>query len=169
MMNKFQSCCFTGHRYIESERQDRLRRMLDSQIKRYITEEGVSYFYAGGAVGFDTICAQSVLGYKKQYPHIKLGLMLPCPEQSEGWSKQDADIYEYIKKKSDFIKFACKSYSPGCMFERNRMLVDACDYCLAYLESERKSGTLYTVKYAAQKGLKITNLADDFTFGQLVL
>ena len=45
-------------------------------------------------------------------------------------------------------------YENGCMFERNRYMVDRCDVLLAYLESGR-GGTLYTVNYARKKGKRV--------------
>ena len=41
-------------------------------------------------MGFDTLAAKTVLDLKKDYPDIKLILVLPCLNQTRGW--KDADV-----------------------------------------------------------------------------
>lgn len=78
---------------------------------------GVLYFGAGGALGFDTISAQTVLELKAQYPHIKLILVLPCKTQTHGWSNADRAVYEEIKKACDKYVYISDEYTRGCMFK----------------------------------------------------
>lgn len=51
----------------------RLRKIIEEQIKA-----GVVFYGAGGALGFDTIAAQTVLEMKNEYPQLRLILVLPC-------------------------------------------------------------------------------------------
>ena len=156
-------CCFSGHRVISPELVIRLPSLLDSQLSSLI-ENGFSTFKAGGAVGFDTICALKVLEMKRRYPEqdIRLELCLPCPEQSAFFKDTDKEIYNYILAHADSISYADQVYRAGCMFHRNRMLVDGSDLCIAYL-STKKGGTAYTVSYAKEKGVEILNLYDVLT------
>ena len=121
--------------------------------------EGYLYFGAGGALGFDTIAAQTVLKLKNKYPDIKLILVLPCKTQTRGWKDKDVAIYEDIKEKADKFVYTSENYDRGCMFKRNRHLVDNSSVCVAYL-TEDKGGTAYTVDYARKNGLRIINIAD---------
>lgn len=116
------------------------------------------YFGAGGALGFDTLAAQCVLSLRKRYPHIKLILVLLCTAQTKGWSKNDIAIYEEIKSQADKVVYTSREYSRGCMFKRNRHLVNGSSVCIAYLTQE-KGGTAYTVNYAKEQGLAVINLA----------
>ena len=68
------------------------------------------------------------------------------------------------KEKYEALLSACdekivlhEKYENGCMFERNRCMVDRCDVLLAYLETER-GGTFYTVNYAKKRGKRIVFL-----------
>ena len=61
--------CFTGHRKIPPEQMDTLARRLKKAIIELI-ENGYLYFGAGGALGFDTLVAQTVLELKGMYPKI---------------------------------------------------------------------------------------------------
>ena len=156
---KNRTCCFTGHRKIPSGEYQRIAERLREEIIRLINL-GVIYFGAGGALGFDTIAAQTILELKKEYPLIRLILVLPCPEQTNGWSEKNILIYEDIKAKCDKYAYASKEYTHECMYRRNRHLVDNSDYCIYYL-TDSKGGTAYTVEYAGKKGLQIFNIAKD--------
>ncbi len=46
------TCCFTGHRKIPPEQYHRIAERLQEHIIQLI-EEGIWYFGAGGALGFD--------------------------------------------------------------------------------------------------------------------
>ena len=75
------TCCFTGHRKLPTGQYQMIADRLEQTIIRLI-EKGVLYFGAGGALGFDTLAALTVLRLRKQYPQIKLILVLPCRDQT---------------------------------------------------------------------------------------
>jgi len=152
------TCCFTGHRVIPKYAIINLEKQLELAIIQLI-EQGVVYFGAGGALGFDTMAAQTVLNLKKRYPQIKLILVLPCLSQAHSWDKDDISVYDTIKSKADKVVYTSQEYSPGCMHKRNRHLVNNSRYCICYLTKET-GGTAYTVNYAKSEGLEILNLAN---------
>ena len=154
-------CCFTGHREIKDEYILRLPEMLDSLLDKLIAKN-VTIFRAGGARGFDTLCALKVLEKKKSNPDIRLELCLPCRDQTQNWGNQDAAVYNYILSHADAVSYAYENYTKGCMFKRNRMLVDGADICVAFCSSDR-GGSAYTVSYAEQIGVPTVNLFDKFT------
>ena len=156
---KEQAACFTGHREIPLLQQLPLKKKLRRTIISSI-EEGYRFFGAGGALGFDTLAAKTVLDLKKDYPDIKLILVLPCLNQTRGWKEKDIETYENIKSQADKVVYTSEQYFRGCMQKRNRHLVDNSTLCISYLTGET-GGTAYTVNYARSKGLKILNLAED--------
>ncbi|MEG1268017.1 MAG: SLOG family protein, partial [Oscillospiraceae bacterium] len=85
---KEKTCCFTGHRAIPKQQYDNTYAALKVEIISLI-ETGYCYFGTGGALGFDTLAAKAVLEVRQVYPHIKLILVLPCLEQTRGWSAND--------------------------------------------------------------------------------
>lgn len=158
-MNIEKTCCFTGHRNIPANEYEKIRKNLEESIISLI-KKGVCYFGAGGALGFDTMAALTILKLKEKYPHIKLILVLPCENQTYKWQQKDIDIYENIKSKCDKYVYTSKYYYNGCMFKRNKHLVDNSKYCICYLIN-KTGGTAYTVNYAKSNGLIIYNIADD--------
>lgn len=121
-------------------------------------EQGYLYFGVGGALGFDTLAAKTVLRFKERYPQIKLILVLPCKTQTSGWGEKDIQIYEEIKSRRDKFVYTSDEYTRGCMFKRNRHLVDYSSVCICYL-TEQKGGTAYTVDYAKKQDLSVINVA----------
>ena len=153
-----QTCCFTGHRVIPSGEKETIRNLLETAIEKAI-QDGYRFFGAGGALGFDTLAAQTVLTLKQQYPHIRLILVLPCINQANGWKQADIDEYERIKSLADKVVYTSTEYTYGCMHKRNRHLVDNSSLCICYL-TKVSGGTAYTVRYAESKKISVFNLAD---------
>lgn len=155
---KEKTCCFTGHRDIPSGAYQHIFSKTEEMVENLI-KKGYLYFGAGGALGFDTIGAFTVLKLKEKYPDVRLILVLPCLSQTRGWSSHDVEIYEDIKSRADKVVYTSEEYTRGCMHKRNRHLVDNSSACIAYL-TDSKGGTAYTVDYAKKHGLIVYNIAD---------
>ena len=151
-------CCFTGHRHIEDKYVFALNGALKQRLEALV-EEGYTVFKAGGAIGFDTMAALNVLLLKKKYGFIRLELYLPCRDQTKKWGGSDKKIYDFILKNADSITYVSEDYTRDCMFKRNRALVDQSDLCIAFCNTSAFSGgSVYTVKYAKEKGVACENL-----------
>ncbi len=154
---KEKTCCFTGHRLIPPEQFQQIARRLEETIRELIGT-GYTVFYAGGALGFDTLAAQTVLKLKAELPHIRLALALPCLTQTAGWQPKDVAVYEEIKGQADEVHYTSENYFNGCMHKRNRFLVDHSSVCVCY-QTQKKGGTAYTTQYAAKNGVRVINVA----------
>ena len=155
-LNIEKSCCFTGHRNRTSfdfDEQDRLR----DEIENLIQTKGVELFITGGALGFDTLAAQTVLSLKKRYPFIKLMLALPCVEQADRWSANEQLVYNDIKKRADIVHYVNRVYSENCMIQRNDFMLENAKYCICYLRQLR-GGTYYTAQRAKKLGRVLITL-----------
>ena len=150
------SCCFTGHRHISPQEGVALKIDLDVTLRSLIAK-GVDTFYCGGALGFDTLAAQSVLQLKNTFPFIKLCFILPCKSQTAFWSDAQRQVYSYLLSHADEVQCLYDEYHKSCMYERNRELVKSADVCVCYLK-EKNSGTAFTVALAAKRNLKIIPL-----------
>jgi uncharacterized phage-like protein YoqJ len=150
--------CFTGHRSIPGKDYARLYDLLQQTVEQLI-RDGASIFRTGGALGFDTMAALCILNLRRQYPHIRLELILPCPTQTQGWKKTDQSTYEQILSHANAHRYVSSAYYNGVMHARNRALVDGADLCVAYLRTSH-GGTAYTVSYALRNGVALINLHD---------
>lgn len=150
------SCCFTGHRDIPDDEQEELNQRLKENVLRLI-ELGVKTFYAGGALGFDTLAAKCVIEIRKTNRDIRLVIVVPCRDQAARWSSTDRKQYDKILKLADDVVYLADQYYNGCMQARNRYMVDHSHFCICYL-TKPSGGTYYTVSYAEEKELEIYNL-----------
>ena len=103
------TCCFTGHRSLNGAEKLTVGVRLRKTIKELV-KQGVVFYGAGGALGFDTLAAQTVLDMKKEYPQLRLILVLPCEDQTRGWRSEDIAVYENIKRRSDKVAYVSKEY-----------------------------------------------------------
>ena len=158
MMTENKICCFTGHRDISPMHMRLLPKLLEKLISEQL-KKGVRIFRAGGARGFDTLAALAVLDFKERYPDIKLELYLPCKDQTSKWNERDRRAYEYVLERSDRVSYVSETYFKGCMFVRNRQLVDGAHVCIAYYDGGA-GGTAYTVSYAAENDVEVKNTYD---------
>ena len=152
-MNRLHACCFTGHRDIPSEILPALAAKVETVVLVLIAD-GIRYFYAGGALGFDTLAAETVLRLSDQFPQIKLILALPCREQTRGWPAVSVSRYEHILRRTNEVIYTSEHYTRGCMQRRNRFMVDHSAVCVAYC-TRATGGSAYTLPYARKAGLRI--------------
>ncbi|MBE5040222.1 SLOG family protein [Ructibacterium gallinarum] len=150
------ACCFTGHREIPTEDLYMLVHKLELKIRDLI-QNGSADFITGGARGFDTLAAGTILTLRNEFPHIRLILALPCKEQTKGWKTADVLLYQQIMQQADIVHYVSESYDRGCMMRRNRFMVDHSRRCVFYL-THRRSGTYKTVEYAMQQSLTLYNI-----------
>ena len=154
-----QSCFFTGHRNSPSD--TKFISNTKNIIENLIIKNGITDFYAGGAVGWDTICAGLVLSLKENYPQIRLHLVLPCPPEIQAfkWTFEQQKEYYRILKAADDVEIISPKYDADCMKKRNARLVERGNLCVCYYnEKNFRSGTGQTVRMAQRAGKKIINM-----------
>jgi len=150
------TCCFTGHREIEKQHIENLPRVLEAVLRGLISN-GYFIFVVGGALGFDTIAAETVLSLKEEFPQLLLKVVAPCADQHETWSDKDKRKYERIREAADDYICMSAAYSRDCMKRRNLEMVKMSAVCIAYCMRER-TGSSQTVAFANQEGLDVIDL-----------
>ena len=141
-------CCFTGHRYLPADRLGEIKKRLEAESEACI-RQGVILFETGGALGFDTMAAHTVLRLREGYA-VRLRLVLPCPEQAKLWKKEDILVWRQIRQRADETVTVSPHYFSGCMHRRNRYMVDHSSLLLAVHDGST-GGTRYTIEYALRR------------------
>ena len=149
------SVAFTGHRELEK---DFDYQNLQDFIQDLI-EKGYENFFIGMAVGFDSVCFKVLESLKKSYQHINLIACIPCKEQDRNFSYSQKKDYRKMINNADYKVLISENYTPYCMQERNRFMVDNSSLVVAYM-LRHQGGTYNTVKYAQLKGRKIINIVN---------
>ena len=116
------SCFFIGHR----EAPEDIAANLASEIRRHITELGVTEFVVGHYGRFDSMAGQAVIAAKREFPYIRLLLLIPYHP-----AEAPVDLPE---------GYDGTYYPPGmesvprrfAIVRANRYMVDHTDYQIAY-------------------------------------
>ena len=108
------------------------------------------------ATGFDLAAAESVLQYKNDY-EVNLIPCIPCLGQENAYSQKNKERYLKILEKCNQKIILSVEYYDGCMFARDRYMVDKCNVLVTY-QRRKSGGTSYTVNYAKSKGVNIIEL-----------
>jgi uncharacterized phage-like protein YoqJ len=134
------SCGLSGHRLIESN--DFSPSVLEKNIIE-LAERGCRVFYCGMAMGFDMLAAEIVQSFK----NLSVIACLPCREQADKYPYSERLRYNKILKNCIDVVTLSDEYYNGCMFARDRYIVEKSDVLLCYLR-KKKGGTFYTYNYA---------------------
>lgn len=158
------TCCFTGYRperlpfKYEGQHPDclRLKELLRQEMVRLLTEEQVTHFITGMALGIDQICAGLVLELKETYPRVELECAIPYEEQAARWTVPQRDRYFDIIVRSDMATQLQGAYTKDCMGKRNHYMVEKSGHVLAVWDGAARSGTGQTIRYARKLGRELT-------------
>lgn len=157
-------CSFTGYRpqkmpfgFNEDDPQCvDFKKRLSETIEMLIFQ-GYTHFLSGGALGMDMFAAECVIELRARYPFIALEMVIPFDKQSDKWEKSYQERYNTLMKDADIITYTGHNYTKGCMFIRNRYLVNNADLLLAAFDGQ-SGGTAMTVKYAKDNGVQVIEI-----------
>ena len=149
------TCCFTGHRVIPQTEFNEVKEKLFTAIGNLV-DEGVTHFIAGGALGFDSLAAETVLEIKKT-KNVTLEIAVPCIGQENKWNNKQKESYKKILEKADKVTVLSEKYVTGCMHARNKYMVDSSDIVITYYRGKR-GGTYETYFYAEINNKRIVNV-----------
>lgn len=163
------TCCFTGYRpekfsFDFSPDNKYYTNFENSLISAVFSAavNGYSVFYSGVARGFDLLAAETVLMLKRSGRAVALKCVLPYRNQSDGWDDEWRARYLNVLKNADEIIILSEDYHRGCFDARNRYMIEHSQTVITYFDGV-KGGTASTLKMAEKGGLKIINIADEFS------
>jgi len=137
-------CTFFGHRSVMHA----IEEELCEQIRRAIEQDGVREFWCGGMGAFDLRCAQIVRKLKKDFPDIRLALVLPSARNAASAGALVPSAYDEF--------FVCDAsdgaYPKQAITLRNRWIAENADLLIAYVQKD--FGGAYTAVRQALKKKK---------------
>ena len=129
-------CCFAGHRDAE----ETIRPILDESIKWHILTKGVTEFLVGTYGNFDRMASASVLERKKEYPYLRLTLLVAYPpaRKRSFLSGYDQVIYP------EGLELVPPRFAIPAL---NRYMLEKSDYLIAFVK-RNWGGAAQTLKNA---------------------
>lgn len=148
-INKARAVAITGHRVLyEDFNKEELKKLLTKFV-----DKGFNTFLVGMALGFDTVCFQTLEEIRKE-KEVKIIACVPCLEQDYKFNYKQKEEYRRMLSSADEKIVLSKEYTSGCMQKRNRFMVDNSSALLAYVKRDF-GGTVNTVNYAKKIGVPI--------------
>lgn len=138
---------FCGHTQISQS--EKIENWLYDVTQKLI-EQGATTFYLGGYGAFDSLAASVLREQKKQYPQIKLVLVLAYLNTGKNTSGYDSTVYPPLETVPR--RFAIS--------HRNRWMVEASDVVVAYVLHDW-GGAATTLRCAKQKKKHIISYRDE--------
>ena len=148
-INKARAVAITGHRALNDDfNKQELKKLLTKFV-----DKGFNIFLVGMALGFDTVCFQTLEEIRKEHD-LKIIACIPCLRQDYKFTIKQKQEYDRMLSSADEKIVLSEEYYSGCMQKRNKFMVDNCSGLLAYLKRDY-GGTANTVRYAQKKGVPI--------------
>ena len=166
------TCCVIGHRKITDN--EVIRSLIKNEVI-YLTEaKNVDTFIFGSKSQFDNLCYKIITDLKKtRYPflcrvaYVTKGQFVVLEEERERFENVlnkisggtvEISAFDRIEYHKILDKSGKASY-----VERNRLMIDASDYCIFYYDENRRpphgnSGTALAYAYATKKRKTIIDL-----------
>lgn len=139
------TCCVTVHRDIPDEQVSHIKKSLEQEIDRAISD-GFSCFISGFADGVDLLFAGIVAERITKNPALKLIAAIPYRRRLDTLQKS-----ERTKALIDLcteIYVAAEDYRPSVYAKRNRYMVDRSERVIAVYDGREKGGTVGTIRLA---------------------
>ena len=161
------TCFFAGHRpykfaFLPEEEENFIPKLTAeiSKTVRQLFDNGYDTFLCGGTIGFDIMCAESVVELKKEFPNVRLVCMLPFENHYSDFPAEWQERFLKILEACDFIDYVSPEKVVGCYYDRNANMIKNSSHMVTYFDG-KGGGTARVVAAAQQAKLKITNLYED--------
>lgn len=140
-------CFFMGHRDAPASIAGDLR----NAVQQAVTELGITEFVVGQYGSFDRMAARAVVDVKKEYPGIRLTLLLPYYQPTRS-AKLPTGFDDILYP--DGIE---KIPKRAAIAAANRYMVDRCDLMIVYVH-HIASNSYDIVKLAEKKEISLIRL-----------
>lgn len=157
-------CCFTGHRADKLPWGNNERAVECLTLKAAIADilsslyaDHFRHFICGMATGADMYFGEAVIALRDEHPDVTLEAAIPHAGQEIRWPRRWQDRYFRLAEECDKLTVLHRSYTPDCMMDRNRYMVDRSQLLVAVYNGS-PGGTRNTMLYAIRQGVKIIEL-----------
>ncbi len=156
--------CFSGHRpeklpWGQDESDPRCLALKNtlSDVLAALYDSGYRHFFCGMAAGADLYAGEAVVALRDEHPDVTLTAVIPFQGQDRRFPRPLKERYVRLAEECDERIVLHGEYTPGCMMERNRYMVDRSSLLVTIYDG-RPGGTRNTRRYAADRGRTILEL-----------
>ena len=147
-------CCFAGHSKLYNT--DTVYRQLITTVDGLIKRENIKEFWVGNYGVFDKLSAKAVTELKREYPEIRLSLVIPYLTLEINKYKKS-----YYKNYDNILMADIPSKTPkkAQIIKCNQYMIKNASFLVCYVKNSW-GGAVKTFEYAQKKkNMRIINLA----------
>lgn len=118
---------------------------------------------SGMALGTDQLFVHVADALKKrpEFTNVHIIAAIPCYGQETKWPVRSREEYhQTLSLCNETVYVTRQSFTPSCMEQRNRWMVDHCDVLIAVYDG-KPGGTANCIRYAKQQGKTIYYINPD--------
>ena len=141
---------FIGHRVLNRIRE--IEEKTEALIRELLRTKEYVEFYIGRNGDFDILAASAIKRIQNDLGSSNSSLILVLP-----YHTRDEEYYESFYDEI-YMPLDSKIHFKSAIKKRNEWMIDKSELLIAYVENET-GGAYKTIKYAAQKGIAIINIA----------
>lgn len=161
------TCCVTGHRDIPAEQVGHIKKSLEQEVDRAISD-GFTCFISDFADGVDRLFAEIIVERIAKTPALKLIAAIPYRRRLDTLQKS-----EHTKALIDLcaeIYIAAEEYHPSVYAKRNRYMVERSGRVIAVYDGREKGGTVGTIRltHTMKKELREIAVGELYIPGYLI-
>lgn len=132
-----------------------IRHCLRKQMRELI-DKGAKWIVISGQSGVELLAGEICLDMKKEYPEIRLAVLVPFIGQDERYREWEKELYDHILGAADFTgAISNRPYEgPWQLRQKNRFLVEKTDGLLLIYDDETPGTPRYYLDEAARKASK---------------
>lgn len=129
-----------------------IKKVLYKRLTSFL-ESGLEWVIISGQLGVELWCGEVVLQLKKEYPHLKLGILTPYYNQEERWNETRQEQYKRILDQADYVDSITKrAYeSPSQLKLKNQFIIEKSDGLLVLYDDDKMGSPSYYLTYAYKK------------------
>ena len=149
------TCCVTGHRDIPAEQVGHIKKSLEQEVDRAISD-GFTCFISGFADGVDLLFAEIVVERIAKNPALKLIAAIPYQKRLDTLRKSERTKALIDLCTETYV--AAEEYQPSVYAKRNRYMVERSDRVIAVYDGREKGGTVGTIRLAHTMGKELREI-----------
>lgn len=137
----------------QENRENALRNAVFHEIEKAV-RTGHHQFLCGFTAGIDFLFAETVLELREKNPSITLESVLAYESEAAAWDETIRDRYYDLLAQCSRERLLQTRYTPGCLVQRNKYLVDHTDLLLTMTDG-LLGNAMQAIEHAAQQGKSV--------------
>lgn len=141
---------------------------FEKKLTDYI-HNGLEWVIISGNIGTELWVGEVVLKLKKDYPEVKLAILLPYTGFQSKWNEKNQALFNSVAENADYLNYTSKSeYSnPSQLKNHQDFIMRNTDGCLLFYDTEHEGKVKFYYEKAKHYQESSTYEIDLITFDEL--